>query len=921
MPNNKPKITTINLDGKDYLISLDLTNSEVRDDLVAILTVMTAASKKNEGLLSKEDKQHLDTLYSSLIGSSEAPDSEVVDTLKEVLDLLHNFPESQDLKALLDEINNTISNLDVAQIGDDGKYIKFVSQENGQLAATAENFDTSITANSDNTNAPTSKAVYTAITDAVNALDVSDITTNLSKGKTITALSETNGKISATAENILITSAQISDKTDSYNDAGTVVVTGKAVKAALETLDITDITNTAGKTVAKITETDGKVGATFQDISITSSQINDKTNSYSETGEVVVTGKSIKAAIDGLTDTLTGTPGTGKTITAFNEVGGKVSATFSDISILSSQISNKAGTTYDPTSSANKSKVATSETIKAALETLDVSEAGEDGSYLKKIKEDDGKITATTQTFDTSIDDNSTDNNAPTSKAVKGYVDTYGGKIDKIQINDIEQTITNKTVNLPAYPTKSSLGLGNVNNTSDLNKPISTATQTALDAKADNSDVVHNTGNETIDGRKTFNEEILSLNGITARYEDDTKEYGASYNPEYILTFTYPKEGSSVEFKESYFMLPDKSSGDWDLATTDDISIAIANNTPANQATTTVVADALTNLNGRNLSNYTATLVTSDYTYYDITYGSSKCTEAQARNYMEYMTGSRYLPVYDYEKPKNSIFMFADRSLWKPQYDTNGLRLYKLSPEIATLDDIQTISGADNFVQLGSASSSIAQTIYGAKTFKDSDLTFINGPDSSYDWETVRIINSYTNPELKLTLGGGAGGSTEYTASSIKKTVPGGSSGDTVYTLSIPNKTGTLATTSNLGAYSVSAGQLTNLSNIDNGGLYHMYIIVKNTGSGGYTNINNYADVGTIRLWVHSYSLNTDPDKYQFLGSTKCAYGSSFDTYYFYAMWSSATQFTIHGRTSITDANPGNTNTFSGEIWLIKICN
>ena len=37
-------------------------------------------------------------------------------------------------------------------------------------------------------------------------------------------------------------------------------------------------------------------------------------------------------------------------------------------------------------------------------------------------------------------------------------------------------------------PSKSDVGLGNVDNTSDLNKPISTATQTALDLKADITD-------------------------------------------------------------------------------------------------------------------------------------------------------------------------------------------------------------------------------------------------------------------------------------------------------------------------------------------------------------------------------------------------------------------------------------------------
>ena len=43
--------------------------------------------------------------------------------------------------------------------------------------------------------------------------------------------------------------------------------------------------------------------------------------------------------------------------------------------------------------------------------------------------------------------------------------------------------------------TKSDIGLGNVNNTSDLNKPISTATQTALDAKQN----LIQTGTTTLD--------------------------------------------------------------------------------------------------------------------------------------------------------------------------------------------------------------------------------------------------------------------------------------------------------------------------------------------------------------------------------------------------------------------------------------
>ena len=130
--------------------------------------------------------------------------------------------------------------------------------------------------------------------------------------------------------------------------------------------------------------------------------------------------------------------------------------------------------------------------------------------------------------------------------------------------------------------------------------------------------------------------------------------------------------------------------------------------------------------------------------------------------------------------------------------DVGGNKTYEIIPE-------KVSDGSGNYAVLPSLSVddtivtvNTAQTISSTKTFKDNGITFIASPTLSTDWETVKIINSYNNPELKLTLGGGAGGSVEYTAGSIKKTVPGGASGDTTYTLSIPSKTGTLATTSDL---------------------------------------------------------------------------------------------------------------------------
>lgn len=63
--------------------------------------------------------------------------------------------------------------------------------------------------------------------------------------------------------------------------------------------------------------------------------------------------------------------------------------------------------------------------------------------------------------------------------------------------------------------TKNDVGLGNVDNTSDANKPVSTATQTALDLKANDAAVVHNTGTESIAGLKTFSALTTFSNDIS----------------------------------------------------------------------------------------------------------------------------------------------------------------------------------------------------------------------------------------------------------------------------------------------------------------------------------------------------------------------------------------------------------------------
>lgn len=61
---------------------------------------------------------------------------------------------------------------------------------------------------------------------------------------------------------------------------------------------------------------------------------------YNASTNKVATQSTVIDAISGLTDTLTGTPGAAKTITVFDEVDGKITATFSDIAIAESQVTN-----------------------------------------------------------------------------------------------------------------------------------------------------------------------------------------------------------------------------------------------------------------------------------------------------------------------------------------------------------------------------------------------------------------------------------------------------------------------------------------------------------------------------------------------------------------------------------------------------
>lgn len=94
--------------------------------------------------------------------------------------------------------------------------------------------------------------------------------------------------------------------------------------------------------------------------------------------------------------------------------------------------------------------------------------------------------------------DNTSDTNKPVSNATQTALNL------KVNISSLHAVATSGSytdlTNKPTIPaTKADIGLGNVDNTSDLNKPVSTATQTALNGKA-NSVHTHSQYIQTVNG-------------------------------------------------------------------------------------------------------------------------------------------------------------------------------------------------------------------------------------------------------------------------------------------------------------------------------------------------------------------------------------------------------------------------------------
>ena len=103
------------------------------------------------------------------------------------------------------------------------------------------------------------------------------------------------------------------------------------------------------------------------------------------------------------------------------------------------------------------------------------------------------------------------------TQAISDLSTDVDGKVQSVTGDGVGGTATNPIL---TFPTPTEINLGNVDNTSDVNKPISTATQTALDLKGNQTEVDLNTAKVGITPTQasditTNNAKVSDINHVT----------------------------------------------------------------------------------------------------------------------------------------------------------------------------------------------------------------------------------------------------------------------------------------------------------------------------------------------------------------------------------------------------------------------
>ena len=379
--------------GKQDALAFDGTYNKSTNKVATVSTVTTAIGKLDGSVTGTPGAGKTLTAFSETDGVVTATFGDIAITKSQVTDFPDSLPPTEHTHGYLNNIG-VLTNTSTAL---QSNYVIAIAQGSGTLMKSGIAFDTKTT-----TTALTPKGTWEEFAkpgDVYSAIEGLDgvITGTPGAGKTLTAFSETDGVVTATFGNISITKSQISDFPTSMTPTSHAhgnITNGGTITAdtTVEKDDQLVITDANGS--SKVSRASIKFDATTTNKALTPKG----------TWESFAKAADITTAIQGLDGSITGTPGAGKTLTAFSETDGVVTATFGDISITKSQISDFP-TSMTPTSHSHGNITNT-----GTLQSTGVDVA--DGDYLVVTDASNSAKVAKTKT----MFDGSTTNTALTPK-------------------------------------------------------------------------------------------------------------------------------------------------------------------------------------------------------------------------------------------------------------------------------------------------------------------------------------------------------------------------------------------------------------------------------------------------------------------------------------------------------------------------
>lgn len=125
----------------------------------------------------------------------------------------------------------------------------------------------------------------------------------------------------------------------------------------------------------------------------------------------------------------------------------------------------------------------------------------------------------------------------------KPTIPSIAGLATEAQVQDVQDNLDAHEADTanPHAVTKAQVGLSNVDNTSDADKPVSTAQQAALNAKANASDTVNLTGNQTVGGNKTLSGDTTIAQNKKISLSSSSATGGIQQLIEFVQTGDYDR--------------------------------------------------------------------------------------------------------------------------------------------------------------------------------------------------------------------------------------------------------------------------------------------------------------------------------------------------------------------------------------------